>query len=88
MSTIVAASSTADAGRAGLIAVIASHSRCGMISSFHDSRSPDPLAIDAPSRGVSVFEIPVGAAAAVAEPASLGRASSVVVWVDDDPGSK
>jgi hypothetical protein len=41
--------------------------------------------IDAPSRGVSVFEIPVGAAAAVAN--STG-ASSVVVWVDDDPGSK
>jgi hypothetical protein len=41
--------------------------------------------IDAPSRGVSVFEIPVGAAAAVASPQ---RASSVVVWVDDDPGSK
>jgi hypothetical protein len=41
--------------------------------------------IDAPSRGVSVFEIPVAAAAAVASPQ---RASSVVVWVDDDPGSK
>ncbi len=41
--------------------------------------------IDAPSRGVSVFEIPVGAAAAVASPPG---ASSVVVWVDDDPGSK
>jgi hypothetical protein len=41
--------------------------------------------IDAPSRGVSVFEIPIGAAAAVASPQ---RASSVVVWVDDDPGSK
>jgi hypothetical protein len=41
--------------------------------------------IDAPSRGVSVFEIPVGAAAAVANGAG---ASSVVVWVDDDPGSK
>jgi anti-sigma factor RsiW len=41
--------------------------------------------IDAPQRGVSVFEIPVGAAAAVATPTS---ASSVVVWVDDDPGSK
>jgi hypothetical protein len=41
--------------------------------------------IDAPSRGVSVFEIPVGAAAAVASPTG---ASSVVVWVDDDPGSK
>jgi len=37
--------------------------------------------IDAPSREVSVFEIPVGAAAAVA------GSSSVVVWVDDDPGS-
>ena len=41
--------------------------------------------IDAPSRGVSVFEIPVGAAAAVANPTG---ASSVVVWVDEDPGSK
>lgn len=41
--------------------------------------------IDAPSRGVSVFEIPVGAAAAVANPTG---ASSVVIWVDDDPGSK
>jgi anti-sigma factor RsiW len=41
--------------------------------------------IDAPQRGVSVFEIPVGAAAAVAKPTG---ASSVVVWVDDDPGSK
>jgi len=40
--------------------------------------------IDAPSRGVSVFEIPVGAAAAVAKPSG---ASSIVVWVDDDPGS-
>ena len=44
--------------------------------------------IDAPSRGVSVFEIPVGAAAAMAKPANLANASSVVVWVDDDPGSK
>jgi hypothetical protein len=41
--------------------------------------------IDAPSRGVSVFEIPVGAAAAVANPPGV---SSVVVWVDDDPGPK
>jgi hypothetical protein len=41
--------------------------------------------IDAPSRGVSVFEIPVGAAAAAANPPGP---SSVVVWVDDDPGSK
>lgn len=41
--------------------------------------------IDAPSRGVSVFEIPVSAAAAVAKPSG---ASSVVIWVDDDPGSK
>jgi hypothetical protein len=40
--------------------------------------------IEAP-HGVSVFEIPVGAAAAVANPTG---ASSVVVWVDDDPGSK
>ncbi len=42
--------------------------------------------IDAPSRGVSVFEIPAAAAAAVASPS---RGSSVVVWVDEDPpGSK
>jgi hypothetical protein len=40
--------------------------------------------IDAPSRGVSVFEIPAGAAA-VAQPTGP---SSVVIWVDDDPGSK
>jgi hypothetical protein len=40
--------------------------------------------IDAPSRGVSVFEIPVGAAAVASPPGP----SSVVVWVDDDPGSK
>ena len=39
--------------------------------------------IDAPSRGVSVFEIPVGAAVV-----ESSGASSVVVWVDDDPGSK
>jgi hypothetical protein len=38
--------------------------------------------IDAPARGVSVFEIPAAAAAAVASPS---RASSVVVWVDEDP---
>ncbi len=41
--------------------------------------------IDAPSRGVSVYEIPAAAAAALASPS---RASSVVVWVDEDPGSK
>ncbi len=41
--------------------------------------------IDAPSREVSVFEIPAGAAAAIASPS---RGSSVVVWVDEDPGSK
>ncbi|HEX4446272.1 MAG TPA: hypothetical protein VH044_06040 [Polyangiaceae bacterium] len=41
--------------------------------------------IDAPSRGVSVFEIPVQAAAAVAQPSGP---SSIVVWVDDDPGAK
>jgi hypothetical protein len=49
------------------------------------SRGVEVNEIDAPSRGVSVFEIPVGAAAAVASPTG---ASSVVVWVDDDPGSK
>jgi hypothetical protein len=38
--------------------------------------------IDAPSRGVSVFEIPAAAAAAAASPQ---RGSSVVVWVDEDP---
>jgi hypothetical protein len=41
--------------------------------------------IDAPSRGVSVFEIPVQAAAAVAQPSGP---SSIVVWVEDDPGAK
>jgi anti-sigma factor RsiW len=41
--------------------------------------------IDAPSHGVSVFEIPAAAAAAVASPS---RASSVVVWVEDDAGPR
>jgi anti-sigma factor RsiW len=39
--------------------------------------------IDAPQRGVSVFEIPVGAAAI-----ATSGPSSVVVWVDDDSGAK
>jgi hypothetical protein len=60
-----------------------------------DFQAPSPIAeqagpidgvevneIDAPARGVSVFEIPAGAAAAMASPS---RASSVVVWVDEDP---
>jgi anti-sigma factor RsiW len=41
--------------------------------------------IDAPTRGVSVFEIPVGGAAAAA---GLSHPSSVVVWIDDEPGSR
>jgi hypothetical protein len=42
--------------------------------------------IDSPSRGVSVFEIPLGSAAAAA--ATPAGPSSVVIWIDDDPGSK
>jgi hypothetical protein len=41
--------------------------------------------IDSPLRRVSVFEIPIGNAAAMA--GSAGP-SSVVVWIDDDRGSK
>ncbi len=41
--------------------------------------------IDSPSRGVSVFEIPLRSAAAAA--ASAGP-SSVVIWIDDEPGGK
>jgi hypothetical protein len=41
--------------------------------------------IDSPSRGVSVFEIPLGSAAAKAGPAGP---SSVVIWIDDEPGAK
>jgi hypothetical protein len=41
-------------------------------------------AIEAPSRAVSVFEIPLGAAAAAANPGH----SSVVVWVEEDAGTK
>jgi hypothetical protein len=41
--------------------------------------------IDAPS--VSVFEIPAGAAANV-QAAGKSGPSSVVIWVDDDPGAK
>ena len=55
------------------------------VAQAEPSRGVEVNEIDAPSRGVSVFEIPVGAAAAVASPPG---ASSVVVWVDDDPGSK
>jgi hypothetical protein len=40
--------------------------------------------IDSPSRGVSVFEIPLGSVAAAASPVAL---SSVVIWIDDDPGA-
>ncbi|MGH7268963.1 MAG: hypothetical protein ACREJ3_00915 [Polyangiaceae bacterium] len=42
--------------------------------------------IDAPSRGVSVFEIPLGGAAAAMVGAP--HASSVVIWVDDDTAQK
>jgi hypothetical protein len=38
--------------------------------------------IEAPSRAVSVFEIPLGAAAAAANPGH----SSVVIWVEEDAG--
>jgi hypothetical protein len=55
------------------------------VAQAEPARGVEVNEIDAPSRGVSVFEIPVGAAAAIASPT---RASSVVVWVDDDPGSK
>jgi hypothetical protein len=43
--------------------------------------------IDSPSRGISVFEIPVGGAAA-APAVSPARLSSVVIWIEDDPGAK
>jgi len=42
--------------------------------------------IDSPSRGVSVFEIPIGAAAA-ARAGGGGGPSSVVIMVDDDKGT-
>jgi anti-sigma factor RsiW len=54
--------------------------------------SPAPLLgvevdeIDSPSRDVSVFEIPVGTAAAAA--ANAGQPSSVVIMIEDDPGLK
>ncbi|HLK38194.1 MAG TPA: hypothetical protein VKU41_15635 [Polyangiaceae bacterium] len=38
--------------------------------------------IDSPSHGVSVFEIPMGAAAV----AGAGHAPSVVIWIEDEPG--
>jgi hypothetical protein len=40
--------------------------------------------IEAPSRTVSVFEIPLGAAAAAANPGH----SSVVIWVEEDAATK
>jgi len=39
--------------------------------------------IDSPSHGVSVFEIPMAAAAAAASP---GHGASVVIWIEDEPG--
>ncbi len=41
--------------------------------------------VDSPSRGFSVFEIPVGGAAGAANAAGP---SSVVIMIDDDPGAK
>ena len=49
--TVVTTSSTADGGSFGLIRAIASRRRPGMISSSHDSRSPEPLAICLPLTG-------------------------------------
>jgi hypothetical protein len=46
------------------------------------SRSVEVDEIDSPSRGVSVFEIPLGNAAAAAGPTGP---SSVVIWIDDEP---
>jgi len=42
--------------------------------------------IEAPARGVSVFEIPVGEVTAAA--GAGHRTSSVVVWIDDSPGAR
>jgi hypothetical protein len=42
--------------------------------------------VDSPSRGFSVFEIPVGGGAAGA--ANAAGPSSVVIMIDDDPGAK
>jgi hypothetical protein len=47
-------------------------------------RSVEVEEIDSPSRGVSVFEIPLGNAAAAA---GAARPSSVVIWIDDEPRS-
>jgi hypothetical protein len=47
--TVVTTSSTAEGGSFGLIRVIASRRRPGMISSSHDSRSPEPLVAGPPS---------------------------------------
>jgi hypothetical protein len=46
------------------------------------SRGVEVEEIDSPSRGVSVFEIPLGNAAAAAGPTGP---SSVVIWIDDEP---
>jgi hypothetical protein len=44
--------------------------------------------IDSPSRGISVFEIPLGSAAAAAGAPGQVAPSSVVIWIDDEPGVK
>jgi hypothetical protein len=43
--------------------------------------------IDSPARGISVFEIPLGSAAAAAG-GGRSRPSSVVIWIDDEPMGK
>jgi hypothetical protein len=44
--------------------------------------------VDSPSRGFSVFEIPVGGVAGAAGAAKAAGPSSVVIMIDDDPGAK
>jgi hypothetical protein len=58
-----------------------------------DTQVPSPPAngvevdeIDSPSRVISVFEIPMGTAAAAA--AGEVPPSSIVIWIEDDPGAK
>jgi hypothetical protein len=40
--------------------------------------------VDSPSRGISVFEIPLGRAAGASALAGGGSPSSVVIWIDDE----
>jgi hypothetical protein len=58
----------------------------GGVQQVGSGQSVEVDEIDSPSRGISVFEIPLRSAAAAA--AGKEHPSSVVIWIDDDQGPR